>query len=98
MERANLLVVRKVEIHGIKGRSSGIFSYRAAHDGRKISTTVAHDQHLKRARNLLQKLVFNRLWRHVVAGAQDNQILQAASYGPVPRGIHFALIAGVEPT
>src|SRR5882724_7532543 len=75
VKSANLFVVRKVEIHGIKSGSNGIFSHRAPYDGRKISTTVAHNQHLERAWNLLQELVFNRLGCHVVAGTQDDEIL-----------------------
>src|SRR5882724_3348606 len=75
VKSANLFVVRQIEIHGTKSRLNGIFSYRAAYDGRKISTSVAHDQHLERAWNLLQELVFNRLGCHVVSGTQDNQIL-----------------------
>src|SRR5882762_9537200 len=57
MKSANLFVVRKVEIHGIESRPHDIFSHWAADDGRKVSTTIAHDQGLKRARNFLQKLV-----------------------------------------
>jgi len=88
MERANLFVVRKVEIHGIKSRLNGIF--------RRRPHTMAERYHgrcprsaLEAPRNLLQQFVLNRLGWHVVAGTQDNRFFKRPATAS-SRGIHFA--------
>src|SRR5271156_2816687 len=46
---------------------------------------------------MLRQLFFDRLGRDVVAGIEDNQVLNAAGDAPVAVFVGFALIAGVEP-
>src|SRR5271156_78582 len=46
---------------------------------------------------MLRQLFFYRLGRNVVAGIEDNQVLNAAGDAPVAVFVGFALIAGVEP-
>src|SRR5271156_1041036 len=46
---------------------------------------------------MLRQLFFDWLRRDVVAGVQDNQVLNAAGDAPVAVFVGFALIAGAEP-
>src|SRR5581483_11992915 len=50
------------------------------------------------ARNPRENFVLNGFVRNVMAGVQDNQILNAANNFPVANRIDLALVASVEPT
>ena len=46
---------------------------------------------------MLRDFVFDGLRRNIVAGVEDDQILNAANDPPVSASVDFALVAGVKP-
>ena len=64
----------------------------------KISAPISHHDHLLRSAQQLPRSFFNRLGRHIVARIQNDQVLDTSADAPVSQLVHFALIAGIEPT
>src|SRR5579863_2399033 len=46
---------------------------------------------------MTQEIIFDRLGRDVVPGAENHQVFNASDNSPVSEGVHFALIAGMKP-
>src|SRR5690349_4047244 len=63
----------------------------------KITASIANDNHLLRPGQMLRDLLLDRFGSDIVAGIQDNQILDPADDAPVSPSVDFALIAGMEP-
>ena len=78
-------------------RLDRLISNRAGDDRGEKTSAVAHQHHLLRSRHRSQQFFLNRFRSDVVAGIQNDQILQPSRNAPVSCGIHFALIAGVKP-
>src|SRR5438477_979698 len=98
VKRPHLLIVRELRIHGVNGGLRLLTGDVAGNDRGKIAFAVSHQHHLGCAGQLLQDLFFNGFGRDVMAGAENNQILDAAHDAPVPARVDFALVSGVEPT
>src|ERR1700740_327001 len=64
--------------------------------GQKTAAITDHHRKL-RGRQMRQNLVLNRLRRNVMAGVEDEKVLNSADNFPISRGVHLALIAGVKP-
>src|SRR6185503_18476533 len=58
---------------------------------------IADEHDVLRGGKQVEQLVFNRLGGDVVAGVEDDQVLDATGNLPVPCRADFSLIAGMEP-
>src|SRR6058998_3451781 len=94
---AHLPVMRQLRIYFIERSLHTFGGYISGHDCRKVSAAVADDHNLLGTRQALQQHLFDWLRRDVVAGTEDDEILDASRDPPVPCCIHFSLIAGVKP-
>src|SRR5579863_5307998 len=97
-KRPHLLVVRQIRIDHIERRLHIFRRYGSRHDHRQIAPSIAHHHHLLRFRQLLRNRSLDRFRRNLVARSQHDQILDPPRNPPIPRLIHFALIAGMEPS
>src|SRR5512142_2048954 len=66
-------------------------------NGGKERAAIANNQHLLRAGNLAKQQIFERLGRHVVPGAEHDQVLDTPGNSPVSVRVDLALVAGMKP-
>src|SRR5262249_20118359 len=64
----------------------------------KVATAVAHEHDVLSRRNPMLNPILDGFRSDVMAGIQDDQVLDSANDAPVAAHADFSLIAGVEPT
>src|SRR5690348_954808 len=94
----NLLIVWKLWIDGVERRLYLFRARSSRDDDGEVAAPIAHDNDLLHIRKVVGDFVFKGFRGNLVARPEDDQILDSADDTPVPRSIHFALIAGVKPS
>ena len=72
-------------------------SIGAGDQSAEIAAAVTYEDDLLRAGKELRDFLFDGLGRNIVAGIEDDEVLDAADDAPIAANVHFALIAGVKP-
>src|SRR5580700_11530667 len=102
MKRANLFVVRLAGIHALDRRlNPGVGEAIGAggrYQSREKAALIANENDLLSFRQELRQRFLERLGRHIVAGIQDDQVLDASGDAPISVFVCVTLIAGVKPT
>src|SRR5258706_6933433 len=98
MKRGNFLVVWKLSVQAFDLRIDFTARHFARNDSRKETAAVTDEHNLLRAAKSAKKLLLDRFGRNIVTGIQNYQILEPPGDAPVSIHVHFALIAGVEPS
>src|SRR5260370_4166995 len=90
--------MREIRIQGIERRlNSGGFD-RAGNERSETAAAITDDHTLLPCRKAPCDFLFDGFGRDVMAGIQDNQVLDAAADAPIAASVDLALVASVEPS
>ena len=98
MKLPNFAIVRQAVVYGTNERFDIRISVHARNDRGEKATAISNQHYVLRSRQRTSELIFNRLRRDVVAGIEDDQILDSPADAPIPARVYVALVAGVEPS
>ena len=93
----HLFVMRQPSVHRIQ-RGLHLLDYNASgNHSRKIAASVADHHCVLCIRQMSKYFVLDRFGGDVVAGVEDNQVLNSADDLPIPRLVRLALIPCMKP-
>src|SRR5579864_6870962 len=93
----NLAVMGKTEIDGVEHGLNRARLESAGNQGAEIPTPIPDQHDMLCARKKLGDFIFDGFGSDVMAGIENNQILQAADNAPIAVDVDLALVASVKP-
>src|SRR3990172_11533169 len=97
MKGSDALIVRQLLVHRLHRRFHMVAADVPRDESGEIALPVSHHNDLLGAGEGPEQLVLDRFRRYVMAGTQDQQILDASGDPPVSGAVRLALIARMEP-